>query len=405
MNPKSVYAANGLAIALAETGNLNESRELFSLVRESAPEMQSAQLNLAHVLVDIGQYKAAIAIYESLNRKHTKSVGEGDVQFLLFAARAYYIMARATKSADEMQKSMGLLEYCIKSMPEEYAMVFNLALAQQQYAQLVCDKGEENRSLEELKEAEKIIDTSEATFNQLKEKKDVPPQKLGYDINLAEQRAKHCTYIRNTVIRQMTQQRANEELKREKMEELVRMREEETKRRQTEIEEAERRRIEMEQQVREGRTELIEKLLEERKEAAIKKVTIDEEKKTKGTATGSKRRTAVKRKTEDDEPADAESEAESVTEPSPSSPKKSKARTKRKKLVRKKTDEPEDEEQGDDQPAEPEEPVVKSPTKKKSSSSKQYLSEEFVQDSDEDEDNNQMVDTVASPKPAETDAE
>jgi RNA polymerase-associated protein CTR9 len=59
---KNVYAANGLAIAMAETGYLVEAKDAFSQIREAYPTLTSAQVNLAHVWVELGQYHSAIAL-------------------------------------------------------------------------------------------------------------------------------------------------------------------------------------------------------------------------------------------------------------------------------------------------------------------------------------------------------
>lgn len=60
-DPKNIYAAHGLAIALIETGNLSEARDALSQLRESATEVPSIQLNFAHLLVEMGQHRVAIA--------------------------------------------------------------------------------------------------------------------------------------------------------------------------------------------------------------------------------------------------------------------------------------------------------------------------------------------------------
>lgn len=62
IDPKNAYAAHGLGIALAETGHPSEAKEVLLAVCEAAPNLSSAQLSLAHVNVELGQYDSAIAL-------------------------------------------------------------------------------------------------------------------------------------------------------------------------------------------------------------------------------------------------------------------------------------------------------------------------------------------------------
>lgn len=58
-DPHNVYAANGIAITLAERGHINEAKAIFNQVRESAINNPSIWVNLAHVHVELGQFKQA----------------------------------------------------------------------------------------------------------------------------------------------------------------------------------------------------------------------------------------------------------------------------------------------------------------------------------------------------------
>ena len=65
-DPQNVYAANGVSIALAETGFWNEAKDGFAAVREASPNLVAAQLNLAHTYVELGQYTNAIALVRTI---------------------------------------------------------------------------------------------------------------------------------------------------------------------------------------------------------------------------------------------------------------------------------------------------------------------------------------------------
>lgn len=61
-DPLNVYAANGLAITILETGHAEEARDLFNQVREAAVNNSSVWVNLAHAFVELKQYKQAIVM-------------------------------------------------------------------------------------------------------------------------------------------------------------------------------------------------------------------------------------------------------------------------------------------------------------------------------------------------------
>jgi hypothetical protein len=144
----------------------------------------------------------------------------------------------------------------------------------QQYAQLVCDKPEDQRTVTELKKAQEFVNVAESLFHQLtthatKFGKDQSNNRLGYDPQLAGQREKHCQSVRSLVSRRLTQQQANEMLQQEKLYELKRKRDLEETQRKEKAKEEKRRRMEAEAQLRAERQQIIDKLLEEKREEIV----------------------------------------------------------------------------------------------------------------------------------------
>jgi RNA polymerase-associated protein CTR9 len=62
MDPRNVYAAAGFGIALAETGHFQEAKDAFIQILEAAPTLETAHLNMAHILVELNQYRNAIPL-------------------------------------------------------------------------------------------------------------------------------------------------------------------------------------------------------------------------------------------------------------------------------------------------------------------------------------------------------
>lgn len=61
MDSHNVYAAHGMGICFALQGRLLDARDVFSQVREVA-SLSLVQISLAHVMVELGQYRNAIAL-------------------------------------------------------------------------------------------------------------------------------------------------------------------------------------------------------------------------------------------------------------------------------------------------------------------------------------------------------
>lgn len=62
-HPSNIYAANGLGIMVAEKGNFELAKQIFSQVREASPDMPDAWINLAHIYVAEERYSEAIQLY------------------------------------------------------------------------------------------------------------------------------------------------------------------------------------------------------------------------------------------------------------------------------------------------------------------------------------------------------
>lgn len=66
MEPKNIWAANGIGCVLAHKGCMHEARDVFAQVREATADFCDVWLNLAHVYTAQKQYVNAIQMV-SLN--------------------------------------------------------------------------------------------------------------------------------------------------------------------------------------------------------------------------------------------------------------------------------------------------------------------------------------------------
>lgn len=358
--PACIYAANGIGIALLGMGKYSDARDVFSQVRETNEDVLQFQLNYAHCLVELGQYVNAVAVYESLGEKQ----GAKDLNLTLFTARAYYIMGKLDKQPSALKNAIRLIQDLIIAKPEDLALSFNLALCYQQYAQIVYEQdqpenllSEENHVIEELNEALTLIDEAKRMFGDLKGKKDA--RNHGYDAQLASQREKHCDFVRNNVSRKLTKIKANEEMHRENIEKLKKLREVELAKKAEKEQEELRLKLEREEQLIEERKKFYEQFAEEEKLRA--------EQTSKAPKKEKEKKKRKKRKEESEEDDDGEEPRDEETPVESSSKKKKKTRF----------EVPDDEDE-----------QKPSSTKGSQKGRKSSLSEEIIEDSDdEDKDN------------------
>lgn len=60
IDPKNIWAANGIGAVLAHKGAVNEARDIFAQVREATADFCDVWLNIAHIYVEQRQYVSAI---------------------------------------------------------------------------------------------------------------------------------------------------------------------------------------------------------------------------------------------------------------------------------------------------------------------------------------------------------
>nr|KAJ3106522.1 protein required for normal CLN1 and CLN2 G1 cyclin expression [Phlyctochytrium planicorne] len=187
LDPKNVYAAAGIAIGLVETGRLNPAREVLSQIQECATNIPMTAVNLAHVLVELGQFKSAITLYEKVLKRFYENRNALIFQCL---SRAYYIVAKSSKDPAAMLKSLDYIQRAVHIEPSKMALWYDLALVKQQYAQVLNEQPSDKRSLTLLHKAMKGLEVSRKTFTFLSE--NVDERKRGYDVKHAKERASYC---------------------------------------------------------------------------------------------------------------------------------------------------------------------------------------------------------------------
>lgn len=164
VDPKNVYAAQGLAIVYIENKEQNKGLDILRKIRDSLNDI-SIYLNLGHVLVDLKQYSKAIENYGIALARY---LNPNDSKILSFLARAWYLRGLSEKSFPYLKKS---LEYCQEALDSSQvsksSLRFNLAYVQFQTAEFISKFPVEQRNVDDINET--ILNLNEAvkTFTEL----------------------------------------------------------------------------------------------------------------------------------------------------------------------------------------------------------------------------------------------
>lgn len=117
----------------------------------------NATINLAHVMTELQLPRQAVALYESVSKKHFQST---DAYILQCIARAYYIIAKTEKDIDAINSSLRFISRATHINPSDMILHFDLALIKQQYAQILNDQSAESRPMELLERAKSGLQVS-----------------------------------------------------------------------------------------------------------------------------------------------------------------------------------------------------------------------------------------------------
>ncbi|KAK9131368.1 hypothetical protein Sjap_011855 [Stephania japonica] len=131
-HPSNFYAANGAAVVLAEKGQFDVSKDIFTQVQEAASgnifvQMPDVWINLAHVYFAQGHFALA---YQNCLRKFYYNT---DTQVLLYLARTHY-------EAEQWQDCKKTLLRAIHLAPSNYTLRFDAGVAMQKFSMFTLQK-------------------------------------------------------------------------------------------------------------------------------------------------------------------------------------------------------------------------------------------------------------------------
>ncbi|CAG9855506.1 unnamed protein product [Phyllotreta striolata] len=176
IDPKNIFAANGVGAVLAHKNAVNEARDIFAQVREATADFSDVWLNIAHVYVEQKQFVSAIQMYENCLRKFYKF---SNVEVLQYLARAYF-------KANKFKDAKMVLLKARRVAPQDTILLYNIALVLQRLATVILK--DEKSTLSTVLQAVHELGLSLKYFNYLVKLAD----KQRYDVAMAELEARQC---------------------------------------------------------------------------------------------------------------------------------------------------------------------------------------------------------------------
>ncbi|CAG8434946.1 15397_t:CDS:1 [Funneliformis mosseae] len=135
LNSKNIWAANGITVALAETGRMQEANEGFWKILQNCPKPEF-NINYAHTCALLGDYGNAIRFYEVASKKYQHR----DHQIMEWIARVYYITGKERKNLESLETALDWTQRALRLKPDHKIALHNLALLQQTRAQLISER-------------------------------------------------------------------------------------------------------------------------------------------------------------------------------------------------------------------------------------------------------------------------
>ncbi|GAM24860.1 hypothetical protein SAMD00019534_080350 [Acytostelium subglobosum LB1] len=155
-NPTNIYAANGIGMVAFERGNITLATDIFVQLRESAVDVPSVSLNLAHIYMQKRLFDFAIRLYDGCLKK-SNNAKEMELMYL-YLAKAYFEAQRYPECKQTLKKALHI-------SPANMALQYNFALAIEKCSQTVIQST--RKTLYEYSTVQKELDHARQVFERL----------------------------------------------------------------------------------------------------------------------------------------------------------------------------------------------------------------------------------------------
>lgn len=188
LDPKNMYATNGIGCLLAYKGYIPEARDVFAQVREATADLPDVWLNIAHIYVEQKQFVAAIQMYENCLKKFHKN---HNTDILMYIARAHYKCAYAANNdanimIPKLRECKKIILKARRVAPYDPVILFNLALVLEKLAMKVMQ--DEKSVLSTVLSAVHELGLAKKYFDSIHETGD----RQRFDLEAVRQESKRC---------------------------------------------------------------------------------------------------------------------------------------------------------------------------------------------------------------------
>lgn len=182
----NMYAANGSGIVLAEKGQFDIAKDVFTQVQEAASgsvflQMPDVWVNLAHVYFAQGNFALAVKMYQNCLRKFFYNT---DSQILLYLARTHY-------EAEQWQECKKTLLRAIHLTPSNYTFRFDLGAVMQKSSSSTLQK--KKRTADEVRSTVAEAENAVRVFTQLSAASDLHVH--GFDSKKIQTHVQYCSHL------------------------------------------------------------------------------------------------------------------------------------------------------------------------------------------------------------------
>ncbi|KAF2114983.1 hypothetical protein BDV96DRAFT_621952 [Lophiotrema nucula] len=161
LDPKNAYAAQGIAIAMAEDKrDYSAALQIFNKIKDTIKD-HTVFMNLGHTYCEIKQYSRAIENYETALAKDRAR----DPTILACLGRVWLLRGKAEQSLSAMKKALEYTQRALEVSPDQIHFQFNVAFVQFQVAQLHMSLKPTQRTLKDVQEANVGLDTAIESFS------------------------------------------------------------------------------------------------------------------------------------------------------------------------------------------------------------------------------------------------
>ncbi|RCK65369.1 RNA polymerase-associated protein CTR9 [Candida viswanathii] len=185
LDPKNVYAAQGLAITFIENKQANKGLDILRKIRDSLNDI-SVYLNLGHVLCELKNFGKAIENYELALARYTDG---NDAKILSFLGRAWYLRGISELNLLYLKQALEYAEKAVEASKatSKAALLYNVSFIQFQIADFITKQDVSQRNIEEIEEAITGLKAGIDTLNKLSTDED--DRHLPYPANYLKTRA------------------------------------------------------------------------------------------------------------------------------------------------------------------------------------------------------------------------